>query len=77
MAHRGHLKRNRRVNDDLQDTQTFKEELRDRIDSNLAFDALVAPSATNLNTNLDFDAEESYRGINWKRLLQYIKPPRT
>jgi len=79
MAHRGHLKRNRRVNDDSQDTQTFEEELRDRIDTNPAFDALVAPSATNLDTDLDFDAhiEESYKGIDWKRLLQYIKPPRT
>ena len=47
MAHRGHLKRNQRVNDDLQDTQTFKKELRDQIDTNLAFNALVAPSATN------------------------------
>ena len=82
MPPRGHLRRSRRADDDSQATQTFEEELRDRVDLSPAPEASLAPSATDAvpePADTDFDAvfEDNFEGIVWERLLRFMKPLRT
>ena len=65
------IRRAVRANDDSQATDTFEQELRDRVDLSPALEASVAPSATDTapesnTTNDRFNAwfKDTFKGIN-------------
>jgi hypothetical protein len=84
MSQRLHLVRRAvQAKSDSQATETFEQELRDRVDLSPALEASVAPSVTDTapesDATDDFNArfEDNFDGINWKRLPAFIKPLRT
>jgi hypothetical protein len=84
MSQRSHLVRRAVLaNNDSQATETFKQELYNRVDLSPALEASVAPSATDTapesDATNDFNAQfkDTFNKIDWKRLPLFIKPLRT